>query len=1101
MTPVVRRLFSTLLVAVIVGSALPSSAQVFVYPRRAGKTNPKYSEFQWRWINRLAPPDAKVQTRDPGPRGDADLMGLVAAGPDTPMTPRFPLQYPAGDAIPGSLHQQNGSETSSDQTSSAPTDSEAADTSESNFDQLLQSAGGFRLYFYESERSAAQKAAVAIEDQYRDLLRDFSFAPPSTFPFILYNSYQEFLQTNLFPIQEGTLGVTSPRDLKLTLPYFGDHRQFERVSKHELVHQFTIQKVERVARRNDAFRNPLGQLPLWLIEGMAEFYTQGGMDPETEMLMRDLVVNQAPRQGYFLGDFFDGGPYSFLWIYKMGQVRCVFLEETYGDGFLQRILEKSYLLGQGDWENQQGVETFPALLQRMTGDSPKRISAKFEDWLKQRAYPEYLETAQGPADLRRMDELRRIIRGIDSREDGNVLLMKTISRSTGHNRLNLVDPRAPKSFNKVAVDGRPGLESLHPLEERNFDINDERLTFIGRSKGVDHLFVQRYEHSVTRASADESAEDGGSAADDDSDDSKPSYGSRIESARFNLKGRTRYDLSERGVVAAESPAMAPSDDRIAFLGLSDGGQRDIYILDPAPGGDFTLTQITDTEAAERGLDWGAGGLVYTSSETGHGRYNVFRVDDSAEAEPTRLTSQPSDQFDPVILADGRVAFVMYDRGRANLHFVDQNGSTRRTNVRTGLFNPSPGPDGDIWALHHHAGRRTPTRLVDENIGDFEFEEAAPDVPSVELPEVSLDQDRKYKSLALRNWRIDNGFGLLGVSGSGFYGQLYGTASDLLRNNRLVLDLVAFGNFRRTDGSLTYINQSGRLVWGLSLFQDFSFRVDETFRSSVDRFISYDRFYGARGLVRYPFSEYMYLQFSGALGGVSYFLSDGTREYLRDETPIGSDETLDERWSELNNSPRFQTEAEVSLGVDTIRYNRGTGPLSGGSLLASLTADWQPIEQTAYGQVRLDGEYYVPLYDRINAFLRVGAGSAIGGRLARQFFLSSFYTLRGVPFGNDEYLLGRNFFFSTLELQVPLNFIVRVPFIDVEGIVGLDFGGVGDTASDLWRRRVLDLAFGANFGFGPIVLRLHFAKPFDIGGFGPPNNGNIVPNFSIGWRYL
>jgi hypothetical protein len=1099
MTAVVRRLFSTLLVVVIVGSAIPAAGQVFVYPRRAGKSNPKYSEFDWRWINRLAPPDAKVQTRDPGPRGGADLIGLVKAGPDTPMTPRFPLQYPSGPTVPGGFHQESGS---SGEASARGASTDDSGASESNFDNLLQSAGGFRLYFYESERSTAQKAAVAIEDQYRDLIRDFSFSPPATFPFILYNTYQEFLQTNLFPIQEGTLGVTSPRDLKLSLPYFGDHRQFERVSKHELVHQFTIQKVERVANENDAFRSPLGQLPLWLIEGMAEFYTHGGLDPETEMLMRDLTVNQAPRQGYFLGDFFDGGPYSFLWIYKMGQARCAFLEETYGDGFLQRILEKSYLLGQGDWEQNKGVENFPALLQRLTGDSPDRISARFEDWLKQRAYAEYLETAQGPEELNRMNGIRRIIRGIDSREDGNVMVVKSINRTTGHNRLFLMDPRAQGSWKKVVADGRPGLESLHPLEERNFDISDDRIAFTGRSKGVDHLFIQDYTHTVTREPKETSDDDTGDKEDNGkAKDGEPSFGSRIEGARFNLKGRTRYDLSEAGIVAAESPAMAPEGDRVAFLGLSDQGQRDIYIMDPEGGGEFTLAQITDTEAGERGLDWGPDGLVYASSETGHGRFNLFRIEPAPKATPVRLTSQPNDQFDPVVLADGRVAFVMYDRSRANIHFVNENGSTRRTNVRTGLFNPSPGPDGDIWALHHHAGRRKPTRLVDKNIKDFEFEEAAPDVASAEIPEVSLEDDRDYNQLALRNWRVDNGLGLLGVSGSGFYGQLYATASDLLRNNRLVLDLVAFGNLRRTDGALTYINQSGRLLWGLSLFQDFSFRVDETFSSSVDRFISYDRFYGARGLVRYPFSEYMYLQFSGGLGGVSYFLSDGTREYLRDETPVGADRPLDQQWKELNDSPRFQTEAGLSLGVDTIRYNYGTGPLSGGSLLASITGDWQPFRQTAYGQVRVDGEYYIPIYDRINAFVRMGAGAAIGGRLARQFFLSSFYTLRGVPFGNDEYLLGRNFFFSTAELQIPLNFIVRVPFIDVEGIVGVDFGGVGDSASNLWDRRVLDLAFGANFGFGPIVLRLHFAKPFDIGGLGPPNNGNIVPNFSIGWRYL
>jgi hypothetical protein len=118
------------------------------------------------------------------------------------------------------------------------------------------------------------------------------------------------------------------------------------------------------------------------------------------------------------------------------------------------------------------------------------------------------------------------------------------------------------------------------------------------------------------------------------------------------------------------------------------------------------------------------------------------------------------------------------------------------------------------------------------------------------------------------------------------------------------------------------------------------------------------------------------------------------------------------------------------------------------------------------------------------------------------------------------LIGRHYFFSTAELQVPLNAIIRLLIVtDIEAIAGIDFGAVGQRAwndpqidplvgadslaglrsvwNDLWGARVLAPVVGLNFGLGPLVIRLHFARPLDIGA--PlPNAGSSewVTNFSI-----
>lgn len=1087
MYSLLRRITFLLIVGLFVGSAVPAAAQVFVYPRRPGQTNVRWDEFEWRHINLFTGSDREVQTSDPGPRGGADPVSSHLPREDREMLPLYPLHHPGGQSptLHSSFLTSDGAEAdsaaavkSTDSTSS----NDSPDESKSRYEKALARAGGLKLYYYESARKIAERAVVVVGESYRDLIDAFDFGPPKTFPFILYNTYQEFLQTNLFPIQEGVLGVTSPRDLKLTLPYFGDHRQFRRVAHHELVHEFTIQKVRTFAGRHDTFRDPLEGLPLWFIEGLAEYYTHDGMDDETEMLIRDLAVHEDGRRGYVLPDFFQRGPRSYLTIYKLGQARCTFLEETYGSGTLQTILERSYKLGLGRWQKNR-LTSFESLVENVTGDKPKNVAAKFEQWVKNRAYESYLESSQKHGDFPQLDKIDRYIRGLDAADDGNVLLYKTVDRNTGQNRLFLADRRDLKSETRLVADGHPKVTSLHPLEPDNFDLNSEEVVFVAQSRGRDVVYRQSYSAEANKKK---------NKANDDS--SNNDYRARIKTG-----SRTGYRLGPKGVVAAESPVLAPDGERIAFIGLDEDGQKDIFILTPR-GDDFELTRVTDDIYAERGLDWSEKGLVFASDETGHGRYNLFRVPPQPEAESTRLTSAPNDHFEPEVLEDGRIVFVAYDDAKADLHMVDEDGVVRKTDVTTGLFNPSPGPSGGIWALFHHSGRRVPVQITSNKLGEFDERSSAPDVAAGTFESRSLEGSRDYQPLALKNWELNHGFGILGITSSGIFGQLFASASDRLRNHRLLLDFVAFGSFDLTDGALTYINQQNRIVWGASAFQDFRYRIDETFEDEPP-FLSFERFYGGRGLVRYPFNQFAYLQFALGAGGTTYFLPETSKARLQEDSPAGAPSEREQRWRQLNDSPRLQTEGEVSFGFDSIQYQRQTGPLRGSSLLLSLTGDYQPEYDVTFGSARLDGESYLPLYDRINLFLRLGAGTSFGDRLARQFFLSSFYTLRGVPFRDPSFLLGRNFGYSTLELQFPLNFLVRIPFIDIEGIAGADFGGVGGDFEGMWRRRVLDAAFGVNFGFGPLVFRLHFAKPFDIGAERVPNNGRWVPNLSLGWRYL
>lgn len=1069
MDPVVRAVLLLVLLALVLPAS--TSAQLLVHPRRPGQTNVRYAEFDWRYVDLLTNEKLDLELEwERGPRYHLNAYRPPAMG--------TPWAWPALSRTPiGGFSQASPSDTTT--TTTTRRDRKAGPVSR----EVMETAGGVRLYFYERERTIAERAAASIEESYRYLAEQFAYAPRKTFAYFLYSSYIEFLQTELFPIQEGVLGVTSPESLDLTLPYFGDHRLFEDVSTHELAHEFTIQKLLTVATAADIPEPPLMQIPLWFIEGLAEFYAKRGLDPEAEVLVRDLVIHPND-DGYTLGDFFEDRYTDGLWTYKVGQARCAFLEETYGKGTIQRIIEESPRLMSSP--NRGGVSTFRALVAAVTGDRPARISARFERWIKRRAFQTYLDTSQSRADMGAISQVKGHVQVLSAAPSGQLLMYRSIDRDTGETSLYMLDRHAPSDAQEIVRDGAPGVESLHPVAGRNFDLSDTALAFVAQSEGRDVIYVHRFEHEAVP----ESCAEGGPRA------------SRVckWDVDFELGQRIGVHVGKRGLLTVDALAISPDGRGVAFIGLNEKGQRDLYVILDVADPELGLLKLTSDVFAEREVSWGPRGLVYTSDATGHGKYNVFFIDPRLPKKIERLTHEPRDEMSPEMLPDGRVFFVAYDAAGANLYEVKDGAIIRRTDIATGLYDVSPGPDGSVWALHHKSHKRVPVRLASATLLQQPQPVAPPDTPPIPPPRLSLLVDRAYDPLSLSNWAPEGFFILAGFSGESVFGSLVATATDRLRDHGLILSTSVFGSFDLTDAELTYVNQERRLIWGLGVFHDVSPRFDETFEQSDDiTFVSYQRFFGATTIARWPFGRFFYVQGDLAAGAAEYFVTDDTAQILADPEQNVADRALLQPWEEQNDGLNFHTEAGVSLGYSTVGYHRATGPIRGSALLLSHGVGTQPWNDLVYQQSRLDAEQYFPIVGAANLMLRGAAGVTVGDRRAPQYYLSSFHTLRGVPFGDDDFLLGREFFYSTAEFQFPIATFSEFPLIDLEGVLAADFGGVGDGAEGVWRNRVLDLVFGFNLGFAPIVLRVHFAQPVGIAA-PVPNDGDLTFNLSIVWRY-
>jgi hypothetical protein len=384
--------------------------------------------------------------------------------------------------------------------------------------------------------------------------------------------------------------------------------------------------------------------------------------------------------------------------------------------------------------------------------------------------------------------------------------------------------------------------------------------------------------------------------------------------------------------------------------------------------------------------------------------------------------------------------------------------------------------------------------------------ADPVEPPPEPAREELGTSRPYDPLALENWQLGQIFGFAGAGGGGVFGQVMGTASDRMHDHALVVNLAVYGRLDLLDGMVLYVDQSSRIGKGIGAFESIEFRNDRSFRSQGVSFTSLDRFFGLTGLLRLPFSTYEYVEAEAAAGGVGYFLQPGDRSVLAG-LGNGAGGNLAGDWESRNGGLRAQGQLSLRYGLDTLRYHPAVGPLGGSSLLAETSFTGQPQSRQTFGAVRLDAAHYFPIVGAFNVGARVGVGTSYGGSLRQQFYLSSFDTMRGVPFGDIDWLLGEHFAYGTVEARVPLTGVVRVVFLPaIVGVAGVDVGAVGDSWGALVDKRVLDAAVGLNFVFGPLVFRVHFAHPIPTAAH--PERAGIaalpsswVTNLSLNWLYL
>src|SRR5260221_11085543 len=157
-----------------------------------------------------------------------------------------------------------------------------------NFHFKILKTQHFDVYFYDKEAAAAAEAGRMAERWYTRISSVLRHQLNGRQPLILYSDHPDFEQTNVLGEQpgEGTGGVTESLKRRIILPMGASLAETDHVIGHELTHAFQYD-ITGVGRGNLA--TGLNRVPLWFIEGMAEYVSLGNVDPNTTMWMRDAV--------------------------------------------------------------------------------------------------------------------------------------------------------------------------------------------------------------------------------------------------------------------------------------------------------------------------------------------------------------------------------------------------------------------------------------------------------------------------------------------------------------------------------------------------------------------------------------------------------------------------------------------------------------------------------------------------------------------------------------------------------------------------------------------------------------------------------------------
>ncbi len=685
----------------------------------------------------------------------------------------------------------------------------------------------FEIYFYPEEEQKVKDVARMAERWYgrhsRTYLREFDEQKP----LIFYANHADFQQTNAISgqLSEGTGGVTESLKERVVMPLTGIYSETDHVLGHELVHSF---QYDIGLADSDSIRFSLGLIPLWLIEGTAEYLSVGRRDPHTAMWLRDAAIrDDLPT----IDDLTRSNKY---FPYRYGQAYMAYIGGKYGDAAVTNLYKLA---------GRTGLDSAFVYTLGIKADSLSK------EWI-QAVKDTYLPLVEGRTPF--IDAGRPVLN--EDINGGRMNIAPVLSPDGKY--VAYLSERDIFNINLFVADAETG-QVVKKLRSMSRNPEFDAIQFINSAgtwspDGEEFAFV-------TFAQGDN------------------------EVTIWNLdSGNIERRVKVEGVSALSNPAWSPDGKQIAFSGI-DGGISDIYLLDVETN---AVRQVTNDRYADLQPAWspdgqtlavvtdrGPEGTNFATLKFGEPRLSLINVE-TGEIEVIRPFTQGK-QINPQFAPDGRSVYFVSDQdGFSDIYryMLETKETLRITRLQTGvsgitgmspamsvamqsgrmLFsvfsnntysvfamepedlegrsltladiqtaptdlalnsdgNPIPGETADTPLTGPSiAGLLPPVGAYGEGLVSNYLED-----PLTGLPENTDYEVKNYSSRLRLDYVAPPTVGVAagGLYGSGIAGGVGFFFSDMLGNQNLTVVAQANGTFKDIGGQAVYMNQGKRFNWG------------------------------------------------------------------------------------------------------------------------------------------------------------------------------------------------------------------------------------------------------------------------------------------------
>jgi len=996
-----------------------------------------------------------------------------------------------------------------------------------HFDFKVLKTEHFDIYYYDREADVVNDVGRQAERWYTRLSRTFNH----TFirkPIVLYANSADFQQTTTSSelIGEGTGGFTDPFMNRVVLPLTGDYAENDHVIGHEMVHVFQFDIAASITSSRRRFN--LEMMPLWIVEGMAEYFSKGRVDPLTSMWIRDAEVhNRLPNLRQLERD-----PYYFP--YRYGQAILAYIGGRFGDDAVIRYFlaagmtnpESAFERALGvpakqifsDWQESAHEMYAPIVADRPSEPGVPFIGSKegsrgnlnvgpayspdgkYIAFLSTRAIFDidlFLADAHTGKVIRRLASTDRnghfeSLRFIDSAgswsADSRRLAFVTFER--GDNYLGMVD----LDTQRVQTVHVPGIDAISNVA---WSPDNRTIVISGQATGVSDLFLfDTVTKDVRRLTNDKFA------------DLQPA---------FSPDGKTIAFVSDRGT-GPESNL-----DQLYFQGMR------ISTIDVASGSIKTLPLFTN--AKNINPQYGPDGSIYFIANP-EGMADIYRYSpDGRVYRVTRVQTGVSGITDmspalSVALGTGDIAFSLYENDNYNIYKLAANPPTIA--VATTDTVPSTA----------RAGQLPPLRGTGSTITAYLQNPAEGLLPA----DTIFAPARYHPGLHIAYL----GPPTIGVSAGGGFGTGVGGSisayyTDILGYHNVGITFQGGGTSGigtigdQLSGEVFYLNQQHRLNWGIDTThlpyvtaftsaQNASVTVGGTAYPNalvIQQERDIQRFDDVSGVVQYPFSQTRRIEFTG---GFSHQALKSEIETVIVDNNTGQIVADDTQHFPGNFSLNLAHAGAAFVGDSSVfgflspvrgtRYRYEVSSLSGDLKFQTALADWRKyffmnpvtfaMRGIYYGRYGTDAEnpLLTPLY--------IGQDSLIHGYNINSIGLDECVLTPGSPTGCPVFdrLIGSKIGVANLELRAPLfgnkQFGLISGFIPTEVFAFADAGAAWSKGQPLKVRfarnnstdrvPVVSVGGGLRLLLAYIPLEFYMAKPFQRPQRGWVTGFNIAP----GW---